>query len=162
MSDTSQTAATTRPSLYLPAGADRFDEQRGLGFSSINIKLSPQDSHGILIVENTFRAKGGPPRHMHYDEDEWFYIAEGEFVFEVGTERYMLKTGDSLLGPRQVPHVWAHTGDGVGRVVIAFNPAGKMEAFFREVTSTNAMPAQDKALWHSYGLDLLGPPMLAR
>lgn len=26
-----------------------------------------------FILESTFLAKGGPARHLHYDQDEWFY-----------------------------------------------------------------------------------------
>lgn len=38
-------------------------------------------------------------------------------------------------------------------------PAGKMEAFFREVTKANAMPPQDPELWRAHGMELLGPPL---
>jgi len=64
-----------------------------------------------------------------------------------------------LLAPRRIPHVWAFVGEGQGRVLVAFFPAGKMEAFFREVTRENAMPPQDPALWRAYGMELLGPPL---
>ena len=70
-----------------------------------------------------------------------------------------MKPGDSLLAPRQVPHVWAYVGDTTGRMLIAFMPAGKMEAFFREVTKDNAMPPQDPKLWQAHGMELLGPPL---
>jgi len=145
--------------LFTAAGADRFGEHRGLGISVINFKVVPADSDGLFVIENTFHAKGGPARHLHYDQDEWFYAAEGEFVVEVGSERFQLHAGDSLLAPRRVPHVWAHTGAGRGRMLITFMPAGKMEAFFREVTKANAMPPQDPALWQAHGMELLGPPL---
>jgi quercetin 2,3-dioxygenase len=47
--------------------------------------------------------------------------------------------------------VWAYTGGGTGRILIAFAPAGKMEDFFREITKANAMPPQDAAPWRAYG-----------
>ncbi len=143
----------------VPAGTDRFGEYRGLGISSIQFKVMPQDETGILIIENTFRAKGGPPRHLYYNQDEWFYAVEGEFIIEVGQARIRLKPGDSLLAPRNVPHVWAYVGDTQGRMLITFMPAGKMEAFFREVTQANAMPPQDPALWREHGMELKGPPL---
>lgn len=154
-----QSSTNTSPALHVAAGQDRFGEQRGLGISVITFKVVPQDSSGLLVIENTFREKGGPARHLHYDQDEWFYAVEGEFVIEVGPDRFSLKPGDSLLAPRQVPHVWAYTGDGLGRMLIAFMPAGKMEAFFREVTRANAMPPQDPQLWRAHGMELLGPPL---
>ena len=106
--------------LRVAAGEDQFGEHRGLGISSIAFKVSGQDAGGLFILENTFHARGGPARHLHYDQDEWFYPVEGEFVFEIGQERLNLKPGDSILAPRKVPHVWAYVGDTYGRIVIAF------------------------------------------
>jgi uncharacterized cupin superfamily protein len=31
--------------------------------------------------------------------DEWFYVVEGEYVAQVGDERFTLSNGDSLLAP---------------------------------------------------------------
>ena len=154
------TKANISSSLIVAAGEDRFGEQRGLGISSISFKVPPQDSNGLLIIENTFHEKGGPARHLHYDQDEWFYAVEGEFIFEVGDEKLNLKPGDSLLAPRKVAHAWAYSGGGRGRILIAFMPAGKMESFFREVTKANAMPPQDPQLWIDHGMELLGPPLV--
>ncbi|MFN8472364.1 MAG: cupin domain-containing protein [Anaerolineae bacterium] len=146
--------------VRVPAGADRFGEYRPLGISRIDFKVTPQDENGLLVLENTFHAKGGPARHLHHDQDEWFYAVEGEFTLEVGQEWFTLQPGDSVLAPRRVPHVWAHVGNGTGRILITFMPAGKMEAFFREVTKANAMPPQDPALWRAHGMELLGPPLV--
>jgi quercetin dioxygenase-like cupin family protein len=146
------------PALVVPTGEDRLGERHGLGVSTIEFKLIAQDG-SVLVLENTFHAKGGPPRHLHLEQDEWFYVLEGEFVIEIGDQRHALRSGDSVLGPRRVPHVWAHLGDGRGRILIAFTPAGGMEAFFREVTKADAMPPQDPALWRAYGMELHGPPL---
>ncbi len=141
------------------AGQDRFGEQRGLGVSTIQFKALPSDNQDIFILENRFHAKGGPARHLHYEQDEWFYIVEGEFIMEIGQERFRLSPGDSILGPRKVPHVWAYTGGQRGRILIAFLPAGRMESFFREVTKANDMPPQDPGLWRAHGMELMGPPL---
>ena len=142
------------------AGKDQFGEHRGLGISEISFKVVPKDSEGLFVIENTFHAKGGPAKHLHYDQDEWFYAVEGEFILEVGDEKMILKPGESLLAPREIPHVWAFTGNSPrGRMLITFMPAGKMEAFFREVTKANAMPPQDPQLWKAHGMELLGPPL---
>jgi mannose-6-phosphate isomerase-like protein (cupin superfamily) len=159
MNDTLSSVGDLFPIVRVQAGEDRFGEQRSLGVSFINFKILPQDSNGLLILENVFHAKGDPARHLHYDQDEWFYAVEGEFIVEIGQERFQLQPGDSLLAPRKVPHVWAHVGNTRGRMLIAFMPAGKMEAFFRDVTKANAMPPQDPALWRAHGMELLGPPL---
>jgi len=145
--------------LRVAANEDQFGEYRGLGLSQITFKVTPKDSNGIFVIENTFHEKGGPAKHLHYNQDEWFYALEGEFLLEVGSEQVKMSPGDSILAPRKIPHVWAYTGDERGRMLIAFIPAGKMEAFFREVTKANAMPPQNPELWRSYDMELLGPPL---
>ncbi len=145
--------------LRVAANEDQFGEHRGLGVSQITFKVTPKDSNGIFIIENTFHEKGGPAKHLHYNQDEWFYALEGEFLLEVGSEQFKMKPGDSILAPRKISHVWAYTGGERGRMLIAFMPAGKMEAFFREVTKANAMPPQDPELWRTHGMELLGPPL---
>jgi quercetin dioxygenase-like cupin family protein len=145
--------------LRVAADEDQFGEHRGLGVSQITFKVTPKDSNGIFIIENTFHEKGGPAKHLHFDQGEWFYALEGEFLLEVGSEQFKMKPGDSILAPRKIPHVWAYAGGERGRMLIAFLPAGKMEAFFREVTKANAMPPQDPELWRSHGMELLGPPL---
>jgi quercetin dioxygenase-like cupin family protein len=145
--------------LRIGADEDQFGEVRSLGVSQITFKVTPKDSNGIFIIENTFHTKGGPAKHLHYNQDEWFYALEGDFLLEVGSEQYKMKPGDSALAPRDIPHVWAFLGGGRGRMLIAFLPAGKMEAFFREVIKANAMPPQDPELWRAHGMELIGPPL---
>lgn len=159
MSDIDPLTEYSTRAVRIVAGEDRFNERRGLGISAITFKVTSQDAPGTLIIENTFTSKGGPPRHLHHKQDEWFYVLEGEFVIEVGTDRFSLSPGDSLLAPRMVPHAWAYTGEDVGRMLISFLPAGDMEAFFREVTQANAMPPETPELWQAHGMELLGPPL---
>jgi hypothetical protein len=86
-------------STLVPAGVDRFGQSRGLGFSSIAFKASSQDSKGdVFIFEHSNLSKGGPPRHLHFNEDEWLYVLGGEFGVEVGTWKYLLNPA-----PKSVP-----------------------------------------------------------
>jgi quercetin dioxygenase-like cupin family protein len=144
---------------FLPAGADWFGEGRGLTMSQIAFKCVPTPGRDVLLLENHFDAPGGPPRHLHYAQDEWFYALEGDFAFEVGAERFTLHPGDALLAPRQVAHVWAYTGRGAGRILIAFTPAGQMEAFFRQTMRAHQGTPRDPAIWRAHGMELLGPPL---
>jgi quercetin dioxygenase-like cupin family protein len=159
MSDSTTVAASHFPASLLTAGSDHFGERRSLGVSTLTFKLMPNDETGVFVIENAFHTPGGPARHLHLHQDEWFYVLEGTFAFEVGDDKHSLTTGDSLFAPRQVPHVWAFVGDKIGRILIAFLPAGQMEAFFREVTKASAMPPNDPLLWRAHGMELLGPPL---
>ena len=71
-------------------------------------------------------------------------MMEGEYVFEVGQERMRLRPGDSLLAPRRVPHVWAYVGETPGKILIGFQPAGKMETFFQEAAKISDFAADEK------------------
>ena len=139
---------------------DRSGETHNIGYSTLAYKVLTHDTHGDLFAaEHTLRQKGGPPRHLHPHQDEWFYVLEGDFIAEIGGKRITLHPGDSLLGPRNIPHVWAFIGDGPGKLILTFTPAGKIEAFFNEVTKAQAAPPQDKALFAAYDMVLLGPPL---
>lgn len=141
-------------------GKDRFEEHHNIGIGVLSFKVTTQDCPGeLLIVELAHHTKGGPGRHLHYAQDEWFYIIEGEYLFEVEEQRFRFGPGDSLLVPRRIPHVWAYRGGQPGRILITFNPAGPMEGFFRATTEANAMPPLDPAFFRKYDMELIGPPL---
>ena len=62
---------------------------------------------------------------------------EGEVLFEVGGSRRTLRAGESILGPRGIPHAFSGVGEKPAHMLIAFTPAGKMEEFFRYVAVPN-------------------------
>lgn len=157
-----QTVETRVKPVRVASGEDRLGERHVIGVSSTTFKVLTDDgASALFVIEHASRKKGGPPRHLHHNENEWFYVIEGEYIAEIGSERFQLKPGDSILGPREVPHAWAYVGEGAGKLLIAFAPAGKMEAFFRD----NAKPRKegeylnDAAVYRAYGLELLGPPL---
>jgi len=139
-------------------GSDRFNEQRTIaGANQIAYKVSGQDTKGgLFILEQVSLRKGGPPRHLHHSQEEWFYVMEGEYVFEVGQERMRLRPGDSLLAPRKVPHVWAFVGETPGKLLIGFQPAGKMETFFQEAAKLSDFAADEK-LYRACEMEVVGP-----
>ena len=149
---------------YVPAGGDRFRRQREIQLTRtvIDIKVSTLDTDGGLsVAEITAFDKGGPARHLHHEQDEWWYVVEGEYVIEVGEERYELGSGDSLLAPRKVAHVWAHVGEGTGRLIAALQPAGEIEAFFDNLAKLGSSPEREvlQRAFSSHGLELAGPPL---
>ena len=152
------------PTVYVPAGGDRFRRQREIHFTRtvIDIKVSTLDTlGGLTVTEITSFGMGGPARHLHHEQDEWFYVVEGEYVIEVGEERYELGPGDSVLGPRKVAHAWAYVGEGTGRQIATLQPAGEIEAFFDNLATLGSSPEPEvlRRAFSSYGLELIGPPL---
>jgi mannose-6-phosphate isomerase-like protein (cupin superfamily) len=154
--------ATLTRAVVVPAGHDRTNTHlRLLGITPFDIKVSTADSAGALFVcEHRDMAKGGPVKHLHVDQDEWFYPIAGEFLFEVGEETFRLKAGDSLFAPRRVPHRWACVSE-PGTIVIALQPAGKIEAFFKTIGALASRPAPEQlaAIFAAHGMRTLGPPL---
>ena len=150
---------------FVAAGSDRFGEHHVLGVSTTAFKVATGDANGgMFIMEHSSRKQGGPPRHVHRNEDEWWYVIDGNYIAEVGSERFQLKPGDCLLGPRGVPHVWAFVGDTPGRMLIAFAPASKMEEYFRQFAVRSGAYStwnnrRDKENARAHGIELLGPPL---
>jgi mannose-6-phosphate isomerase-like protein (cupin superfamily) len=149
---------------YVPAGRDRFRGQREIRFTRtvVDIKVSTLDTDGALSVAEITSLQGsGPARHLHYEQDEWFYVVEGEYVIEVGEERYDPRPGDSVLAPRKVAHVWAHVGEGTGRLIAALQPAGEIEAFFEDLAKLGTNPEREELqrAFTSHSMELAGPPL---
>ena len=153
----------TQQGLYVPDGKHRFEEELKIwGVIPLQIKISTDDTDGALFVfEHADMGKGGPPRHFHYEQDEWFYVIKGDFAFEVGDEQFTLGPGDSLLAPRMVPHVWAYLGDDPGTLLVALQPAGSFEAFFRESCEMIRLPTPEEAdrMFAAHGMKVVGPPL---
>jgi mannose-6-phosphate isomerase-like protein (cupin superfamily) len=162
-----QPAPPSGAGARVPAGTDRFKSVLTLpGGDLLFVKVSTADTRGafFLTEQPLSRKWTGPPRHFHQEQDEWFYCLAGEYVIEVGGTRSPLLPGDSLLVPRRVPHAFALVGDGGGRLLVGFTPAGRMEEFFRELEKRGEYfgtgSAADRARARSYyGIENVGPPL---
>ena len=97
------------------------------------IKIGRDDTAGAYgLVEIVAPPGLGSPWHVHPDEDEWFYVLDGELTFYVGDSRLSMPTGSFAFGPKGVPHTFiAEPPDGA-RTLVYFQPA-LFEGFLREV-----------------------------
>ena len=149
--------------VYVPNGKNRFQEELMIwGVIPYQIKVSGKDTDNSLFVfEHAKMSKVGPPRHFHYEQDEWFYAMAGEFAFEVGDEKFVLRPGDSLFAPRMIPHVWAYVGNTPGTLLLAVQPAGSLEEFFVKSCGMKQPPTPQEAeqLFAAHGMKVLGPPL---
>lgn len=145
------------------ADRDRFDrERRVFGTMRFSVKVTSADSgDGLFVLEQHNAFRGGPPRHPHHDQEEWFYVVAGHYAIEVDGARHELGPGDALLAPRGVPHTWALVGNAPGRMIVAFSPAGAMEAFFDEASEARGLvtSASMRELFARHGMLLTGAPL---
>jgi mannose-6-phosphate isomerase-like protein (cupin superfamily) len=139
------------------AGQDRSGHPHSLGFSSLTFKATTSDTAGnLFIIEHrNLVPDSGPALHMHFSQEEWFYVMEGEVVFQVGDQRLHLRTGESVLAPRQVPHTFSAIGS-PAHMLIAFTPAGKMEQYFIDAAATPSLAATEPFM-NRYDMKWIGP-----
>jgi DNA-binding transcriptional MerR regulator/quercetin dioxygenase-like cupin family protein len=155
------------------AGSDRFGEDIKLGGEPNNCKVSGRDTDGAMCVFE-FTGSGGGPRHLHFEQDEWIYVIQGEFEFQVGDKHLRLGAGESVFLPRKVAHIWGCVSARPGKILNVYQPAGRMEEFFRAVSRFKDLPTREQVanrtytdqqiqalhrLFENHGLDLLGPPL---
>ena len=92
----------------------------------------------------------------------WYCLAGG-YVVEVGGERHPLRKGDSVFGPRRIPHTFALVSDTPGEILVGFTPAGRMEELFRETASRgrtfDSDDPRDRDRLRHFGLENVGPPL---
>lgn len=112
-----------------------LDENEGEAFWLLGmlqtIKISRDDTAGQYgLIEILAPAGIGSPWHVHPEEDEWFYVFEGEMTFWVANTQLSLKAGSFAFGPKGVPHTfYAEAG---ARALVGFAPM-QFEGFLREV-----------------------------
>jgi len=62
------------------------------------------------------------PLHVHFSDDEAWYVLEGRLGFVRGDERVEAAAGSAVLVPRGTPHSFWNSGEGETRYVIVMTP----------------------------------------
>lgn len=94
------------------------------------------------------------------------YVVTGSLEFEVGDRSIRASARESVFVPRKVPHVWVSATDQPCTTIHVYQPAGRMEEFFREVGRFNDPPSHEALsfdevcrLFQEHGVELVGPPL---
>ena len=158
-----QTKATsTSKPFIVDEGKSRFGETvKFLGVHPNDLKISSKDTDGQLSVfEYTGLGKVGPMLHLHMYQDEIFTVIEGEYRFVVGEETHVLKPGQTIFLPRNIPHTWIQLTD-KGKLIYFLQPAGKMEEFFSYMNTLKERPSQSEMdrIHKEHGMKVVGPPL---
>jgi quercetin dioxygenase-like cupin family protein len=149
-------------------GKDEGEAHWLLGMLEV-VKISGADTGGEYgLLEVTVRAGEGSPWHVHPDEDEWFFVLEGEFTVYVGEERLSLAAGSFAFGPKGVPHTFIAETEGA-KTLIGFQPF-HFEGFLHEageLATERVLPPRLTAppdmgrllpIAERNGMVILGPP----
>lgn len=137
------------PEKNLPSGFLQGEEL--LIFTNLIRLLVPQaaTNHQYAVFEENVPPLGGPPPHMHPDE-EVFYILEGEFEFILNdlSTPFRAEAGSVVHVPSNALHTFKNIGPKAGKMVVIITP-GRLEQYFRQIgtpiKSINERPDLNKA-----------------
>lgn len=142
----------------------------GPGGGTYRIVTRAAETGGLLFALDVNEPPGGgPPLHVHGDEDEYFAVLEGEGTFYLDGQVRTVGAGGAVFGPRGVPHTFKNCSDRPLRMLVVCTP-GKIELFFdyglpvgphgNERPSDEHLIGRIMQLAPEYGLQILGPSPL--
>ena len=132
-------------------------------------KATGEDTGGRFALVETTTPPGnpGPPPHVHHNEDEAFYLLEGELELMVEGSARVVGSGTFVNIPKGTLHTFKNAGTTPARILAMVAPAG-FEGFFEELgepaTAKTTPPAgppdveKVMATAPKYGLEIPPPP----
>ena len=157
----------TASTVVLSADEGRTPAPLNIVGETTLVKLAPEDCEGRYAVFHLEAPPmSGPPLHVHAREDEFFYVLEGELVFEIDGVSNVVRAGGSVGLLRGTPHRYQNFTQQNARLLIVTTP-GDFANFFIElsgITPQGGLPSMEQllSLDAKYGLTTLGPPLLSR
>ena len=155
----------TGKGFKVKSGEARFGvhyNMKEITLNTLDIKISGKDTDNELAVfeQTGLTPKGGPPLHIHPNQDEWFYIIDGEYLFQVGEDKYEMRTGDTIFLPRNIQHAFVQLTE-KAKVIVSYLPAGKMEEFFAVTDKWILPPTKDEILkvFADHDMKIVGPAL---
>ncbi len=123
--------------------------------------MSAETNGQYSVIISSTPPNGGPPPHVHENEDELFYVVEGEYEFKYGDETVVVSKDAVVVLPRKIPHSFRNIGETTGKLLNTITPGG-FEQFFEEVDQLPKDAPLDRAkvqeIGKKYGLTFLPPP----
>lgn len=134
------------------------------------VKVAGSASGSLSVVEFTAPRGFGPPLHRHRDEDELFFVIEGEMTAWFGDQTLQAATGACFLLPHGEPHTFQIVSD-TARLLTVAAKTGNPATFDRMVSALGVPttvptlpepgpidPEEVGRVCAEYGIDIVGPP----
>jgi quercetin dioxygenase-like cupin family protein len=151
----------------LEIAASHEDEGRAYWFlDGLSIvRVSGEQTGGTFsLIEDRLPAGRSTPYHLHHNEDETFYVLEGELTFFGDAGKIRGAAGSTVFLPRGLPH--GFRAETAAKLLILTTPAGfdRFVAEAGEPAGSLTLPtpkppdfAKLSEIAAKYGIDILGP-----
>jgi len=125
--------------IIVQPGAGKDLDFGPIGKSSVMLS-GEQTSGKLAVLLNTELEAGGPPLHVHANEDELFLVVDGQYRFFTEGRWTDVGVGGVVYFPKGTVHTYRHIGPGIGRLWILTTPSG-FERFFERYAVEVTNPA---------------------
>lgn len=152
--------------VVLPSGKEKAIWMRN--FLILCRVVGEETGGAIALLEFTVAPNDGPPLHTHHNEDETFFVLDGNFLIQVGERLADVSAGGCVFGPRDVTHGFLNAGAVPAKLLVVATPAG-CEGYFEELgrpADAKVLPSPAVAvdmelaatIGRKYNCDIVGPP----
>ena len=93
----------------------------------------------FTLVTSITQPGGGPPPHLHENEDELLHVLEGRVSFLVDGKWTETAPGSTVFAPRKSVHTFKNVGDRPSKLLVHITPSG-FEKFFAAAAAEFAKP----------------------
>ena len=152
---------TTGTSAIVVAPGDGVSLQGPVGGPLLLALRGSQTGGRVTALENIVAPGEGPPLHTHDEQDEIWFVVEGDLRFRLEGDVVAAPAGSWAFVPRGTAHCFQNVGSAPARILVLFTPAG-MEAFFErfsELTPDDVSPEMFQKLGSDQGMTVVGPPL---
>lgn len=131
------------------------------------LKASGDQTEGrFALVDQRVPGDYAVPLHVHHQDDEAWYVLEGQVTFYCGDDTHTVDSGSWVFAPKGVPHAFRVRSAGA-RLLTMSSPAG-----FADFVRAAGEPARERIvpppapldverlteLGQQYGIEIIGPP----
>jgi mannose-6-phosphate isomerase-like protein (cupin superfamily) len=155
--------------------SDHAEHTNSLWFFDTLVSIHAAANAGvdrISLIEHRAPYADSAPLHVHVNEDEVFYILEGEVHIHTAQGDHYLSAGQSLLAPKGLPHTY-RVESRAGARWLTVTTHGEFERFVRalgrpaeriELPPPADEPTDEEmqlliTTARDYGIEIVGPPL---
>ncbi len=151
----------------LRAGSLRWGGVLGLGQQPLGLKVTAEQTGGrFSLIEEVAPRGEGTPLHVHREDDETFYVLEGELTFYLDSGQPMPAPAGSFVHiPGGVVHAFKVDSEIARYLIITTLQHERFYRAISEPAQSRTLPPQRpldmekvEAAAQEYGVEALGPP----
>jgi len=104
----------------------------------MRVLLTTEATGGAISLLMAWHKPGeGPPDHVHFNQEEMFFVVEGSYELTVGGETRTVGPGTIVFIPRNVVHRFKNVGETTARMLDWSLPGGQ-DHYFKAISELAA------------------------